>query len=193
MTSRIHERRKTRDGRPFVVREAEVTDAQQLIAHSHALLAEPQWNVTEPREFHFTVEQEEDWILGFRQRPHSILLVADFGTSGKPQVVAALSFTTQSRFRLRHRGRLGIGVQASYRGVGVGETLLRALLGWAAVEPELERVELSVFAHNTRAINLYRNLGFVEEARLARAFKLADGGYYDDVMMVKWVKQAEQA
>jgi ribosomal protein S18 acetylase RimI-like enzyme len=56
------------------------------------------------------------------------------------------------------------------------------------MEPEVERVELSVFTHNTRAISLYRKLGFVEEARLYGVCKLADGSYYDDLMMVRWVK-----
>jgi RimJ/RimL family protein N-acetyltransferase len=188
LTSRIYERCAARDGRPFLVREAAVTDARQLISHARALLTEPEWNVTELNEFQTTIEEEEAWIRCFRERPHDILLVADFGTPGKPQIIGALSFTTQSRFRMRHRGRLGIGVQASHRGLGVGETLLRLLLAWATVEPGLERVELSVFAHNTRAINLYRKLGFVQEALLSHAYKLADGSYYDDIMMVKWVK-----
>jgi RimJ/RimL family protein N-acetyltransferase len=72
--------------------------------------------------------------------------------------------------------------------LGVGAALLQVLLDWAKAEPDLERIELSVFAHNEGAIRLYRKLGFVEEARLLRAFKLADGSYYDEVMMVQWVK-----
>ena len=91
---------------------------------------------------------------------------------------------------MRHRGRLGIGVISPYRGQGIGETLLRTLLRWAEAEPELERIELGVFAHNTRARSLYTKLGFRQEAQLPRAYKLADGTYYDDVMMVKWVKPA---
>jgi RimJ/RimL family protein N-acetyltransferase len=178
----------TRDGQEFVIREAAISDAAQLIAHARGILAEPQWSIAEPEEFQVTAQQEEEWIAGFQQRPHNILLVADFGTPQKPQIVGALNFGTQPRFRVRHRGRLGIGVQADYRGLGVGAALLQALLDWATAEPELERVELSVFAHNERAIGLYRKLGFVEEARLQSAFKLADGAYYDDVMMVKWVK-----
>ncbi len=171
-----------------MVREAELSDAAQLMAHARNMLAEPQWNVTEQREFNPTLDQEESWILGFHERPHNILLVVDFGKPGRAQVGGVLSFTTQSRARLRHRGRLGIGVQTPYRGVGVGEGLLRTFLAWAEAEPELERIELSVFAHNTRAMSLYTKCGFVEEARLPRAYKLADGSYYDDVMMVKWVK-----
>lgn len=178
----------TKDGRPFVVREAEVTDAGQIIAHTRAILTEPWWMITEPDEFRFTVDQEEGWILGFREQPHGLLLVADVGAAEARQIVGVLGFNTQARRRLQHRGRIGLSVQIPYRGLGIGQALLQTLLDWATVEPGLERIELSVFAHNTRALDLYRKLGFVEEARLPRTVKLADGTYYDDVMMVKWVK-----
>jgi RimJ/RimL family protein N-acetyltransferase len=186
---RIYQRWTARDGRPFTVRKARTSDAAQLIANTQRLLAEePQWSVTEASEFCMTLGDEEAWIRGFQQRPHSLLLVADFGAPERAEIVGAVNFSTPARFRVRHRGRLGINVLAPYRGLGVGEALLRTLLTWATAEPELERVELSVFAHNQRALGLYRKLGFIEEARLRRAFKLADGAYYDDVMMVKWVK-----
>jgi RimJ/RimL family protein N-acetyltransferase len=186
--SRVYRRLQGRDGRAFTIREAELTDAEQLIAHARTMLAEPEWNVTELSEFRTTVDQEEAWITGFHERPHSILLVADFGRPGAAHLGGVISFSSQARIRLRHRGRLGIGVQVPFRGLGVGEALLTTLTDWATAEPELERVELSVFAHNMRAMNLYVKCGFVEEARLPRACKLADGTYYDEVMMVKWVK-----
>jgi RimJ/RimL family protein N-acetyltransferase len=185
---RIHESCITRDGQEFVIREAAIADAGQLIAHTRGILAEPQWSITEPGEFQVTAKQEEEWIAGFRQRPHNILLVADFGTPQSPRIAGTVNFSTQPRFRVRHRGRLGIGVQATYRGLGVGAALLQVLLDWAKAEPDLERIELSVFGHNEGAIRLYRKLGFVVEARLLRAFKLADGSYYDEIMMVQWVK-----
>jgi RimJ/RimL family protein N-acetyltransferase len=185
---RVHTSCITRDGQEFVIREAAITDAAQLIAHTQEILAEPQWSVTESEEFQVTAKQEEDWIAGFRQRPHNILLVADFGTPHNSRIVGTVNFGTQARFRVRHRGRLGIGVQWAYRGLGVGAALLQTLLDWATTEPELERIELSVFAHNEGAIRLYHKLGFVQETHLERAFKLADGSYYDEIMMVKWVK-----
>jgi RimJ/RimL family protein N-acetyltransferase len=187
---RVYRSCTARDGQEFVIREAAISDAEQLIAHTRGILAEPQWSVTESGEFQVTARQEEDWIAGFRQRPHNILLVADVGTPNAPHVIGALNFSAQPRFRVRHRGRVGIGVQAAYRGLGVGAALLQALLDWTATEPELERIELSVFAHNDGAMRLYHKLGFREEARLQWAFKLADGTYYDEIMMVKWVKQS---
>ena len=186
--SRVHLHQQTKDGRPYIIREAEQADAAQLIAHARAILLEPYWNITEPYEFSMTITQEEAWIHDSRLKPHGIILVADIGEPFRPRIAGMVSFAGHTRFRMRHRGGLGIGVQAAYRGQGIGEALLRALLDWAAREPELERVELAVFAHNERALNLYRKLGFAEETRRLRAFKLADGGYYDEIQMVKWVK-----
>ncbi len=186
--SRIHRVFQTGDGRSFIVREGQVTDAAQIIAHVHGIIAESRWSVTEPGEFQTTRDQEEAWILSLQQRPHNLLLVADFGTAEAPQITGTVSFTTQNRSRMRHRGRLGISVNAAYRGQGVGEALMRTLLDWATAEPELERIELSVFAHNTRAFNLYIKMGFHEEARLLHAFKLSDSTYYDEILMVNWVK-----
>ncbi|HEX9114646.1 MAG TPA: GNAT family protein [Anaerolineae bacterium] len=188
---RVHRQLQARDGRQYVIREAELADAPQLIAHARTMLAEPQWNVTELNEFQSSIDREESWILSFHERPHNILLVADFGSRVAPHIVSVISFSTQGRNRMRHRGRLGIGVQQPFRGLGIGEAILRTLLDWAAAEPELERVELSVLAHNQRALSLYLKCGFVEEARLSHAYKLTDGTYYDDVMMVKWVKPPE--
>jgi RimJ/RimL family protein N-acetyltransferase len=188
-TSRVRLHQRTKDGRSFIIREAERSDATQLIAHAQSILREPDWNITEPYEFKMTVAQEEAWIHDSRAKPHGIILVADIGGLFRPQIIGMVSFSGHTRFRMRHRGGLGIGVQAPYRGQGIGEALLRALLDWAAQEPELERVELAVFAHNERALNLYRKLGFEEENRRLGAFKLADGSYYDEIQMVRWVKQ----
>ncbi len=45
--TRIYRALQARDGRRFVIREAEPDDAQQLITHAQIMLIEPQWNITE--------------------------------------------------------------------------------------------------------------------------------------------------
>jgi ribosomal protein S18 acetylase RimI-like enzyme len=68
-------------------------------------------------------------------------------------------------------------------GQGVGSALLSHLLDWAARDSRVARVELCVRSTNTRAIALYRKLGFVEEGRLQRRIRLEDGTFVDDVSM----------
>ncbi len=58
-----------------------------------------------------------------------------------------------------HSGVLGIAILEGHRGVGLGEALMRAVLDGAR-EQGIALVELQVFAINSRAIALYRKMGF---------------------------------
>lgn len=68
------------------------------------------------------------------------------------------------------------------RGHGYGTSAMRALLGWAFGQMNLNRVELSVAPDNTRAMKMYEHLGFTHEGRRREAH-FEDGRYVDDVMM----------
>ena len=61
-----------------------------------------------------------------------------------------------------HCGHLGMGLLPSYRGRGIGERLIRASID-AARAAGFERIELSVYGRNTRAMALYRKVGFAHE------------------------------
>jgi ribosomal protein S18 acetylase RimI-like enzyme len=82
---------------------------------------------------------------------------------------------------VKHRGALGMGVLAAYRGQGIGERLLRACLAKARAKG-MTRIELEARADNERAIRLYERLGFEHEAVKRRAMCF-DGVYYDSVQM----------
>ncbi len=82
-----------------------------------------------------------------------------------------------------HEGMLGMGLLAEYRGRGLGKRLIRAALD-AARAAGFERVSLSVYARNTRAVALYRKVGFVMEGTRIRGKKL--DGAYDDVHMMAY-------
>jgi RimJ/RimL family protein N-acetyltransferase len=80
-----------------------------------------------------------------------------------------------------HAGHLGMGLLPAYRGRGIGERLLRAAID-AARAAGFERVELTVYARNVRALALYRKVGFAHEGTRVRGKKL--DGEYDDVHMM---------
>jgi RimJ/RimL family protein N-acetyltransferase len=80
-----------------------------------------------------------------------------------------------------HVGHLGMGVIEPYRGRGIGERLIRASID-AARAAGIERIELSVYGRNLRAMALYRKVGFVLEGTRIRGKKL--DGNYDDVHMM---------
>ena len=53
---------------------------------------------------------------------------------------------------------------------------------WVYQQRGIEKLNLEVFSTNTGAIELYRKLGFREEGRKIRQFKIFDE-YADDVLM----------
>ena len=66
--------------------------------------------------------------------------------------------------------------------VGMDEAALRQ-----AKANGYEQVELGVFEDNPRARHLYEKLGFQEQGRTLRAFRLKDGTYRDEIQMVKFL------
>ncbi|MGN6793894.1 MAG: GNAT family N-acetyltransferase [Streptosporangiaceae bacterium] len=79
-------------------------------------------------------------------------------------------------------GEIGMMVSAEWRGRGVGTALLAAAIEWARVRG-LHKLALSVFPHNLAAIGLYYKFGFVEEGRLMRHVRRADGQLWDLIEM----------
>lgn len=84
----------------------------------------------------------------------------------------------------RHR-TAEIGLALNNRkawGKGYGSEALRLLLRFAFHELGYEKVNLTVYEFNTRAIALYEHLGFQHEARL-RSQIYADGRRWDELWM----------
>ncbi len=159
-------------------------DAPAILALHRRVLGEGEWFITEPDEFPEGVESKVAVIREASRAENGVLLVArqQHALVGWAQVVGG------GRRRTRHVGRLEMMVDARARGVGVGSALLGAVVSWAEKNAVVHKLSLNVFAHNTRAIALYRKFGFVEEGRREREYHFADGSWRDDVLMFRWVK-----
>ncbi|NWE23573.1 GNAT family N-acetyltransferase [Pseudomonas sp. P7548] len=100
------------------------------------------------------------------------------------EVIGQLGLEQYLRVRQSHVGSFGMGVATAWQGKGVGSRLLAAALDVADNWMNLHRVELTVFADNDAAQNLYRKFGFEVEGRL-RDYAVRDGKYVDTVSMAR--------
>ncbi len=91
---------------------------------------------------------------------------------------------TLYRKRRNHVGSLGMAVDESFQGRGVGTALMTALMDLADNWYNLRRVELLVYADNARAIYLYQKFGFTIEGR-HQAFAFREGAYVDALTMAR--------
>lgn len=83
------------------------------------------------------------------------------------------------------RGRcasLAIMLGHEHSGQRLGTDALTVLLRYGFEEMGLHRIELRTWAFNTRAINVYRRVGFVEEGR-RREVTFHAGTFHDEVQM----------
>jgi L-phenylalanine/L-methionine N-acetyltransferase len=93
-------------------------------------------------------------------------------------------FSPGVQVRRRHVASLGIAVAGAAQGRGVGTALMQALCDYADGWGQVLRIELTVFADNSRAIALYRRFGFETEGT-HRGYALRDGAYADVLSMAR--------
>lgn len=84
--------------------------------------------------------------------------------------------------RCKHIANTSIAVDASARGRGIGEVLLKDCLKQAASHGFRIMQFNAVVATNTAAIKLYDKVGFIRIGRLPGAFLMPDG-HYEDVFL----------
>jgi RimJ/RimL family protein N-acetyltransferase len=67
---------------------------------------------------------------------------------------------------------------------------MSSVIKWAKHNPEVQKLALTVFADNDRAIRLYERNGFEVEGRRSREYRLSDGSWRDDLMMSLWLGES---
>jgi ribosomal protein S18 acetylase RimI-like enzyme len=162
------------------IREARTRDALELLTLRREVLAEGRWFIGTSVDQ--TIEQEIQLIARMQGDPCWTVLVAREGG----RIRGMVSLRPPPFQRTQHVAKLEVMVEKRSRGMGLGRDLLESALTWAEEAP-IEKIGLAVFADNERALGLYRSLGFEEEGRRKREYRMEDGTYRDDVLLYRFV------
>ncbi|WP_260287865.1 GNAT family N-acetyltransferase [Peribacillus aracenensis] len=166
-----------------IIRTGELADAKAVLDVQNSVISEGEYFIAVSEEFNKTPEQQRDWIRTLLENERETIIVAEING----EVIGWIVFQSENRKRMSHKGSFGMMIRKNYRGKGMGKELLKALLEWAEANPFIEKVSLGVFSTNQRAISLYKKMGFVEEGRKIKEFKMSEREYVDDVIMYKMV------
>ncbi|WP_283107164.1 GNAT family N-acetyltransferase [Shewanella sp. 10N.261.52.F9] len=98
------------------------------------------------------------------------------------EVVGQIGMEVFSNPRRKHVANIGMAVDESYRGIGLGSALLEAIVSLAQNWLAVKRIELEVYTDNHLAISLYKKHGFVIEGEM-REYAFRDGEYIDAFLM----------
>ena len=174
---------RLKDGREVLLRSPEAADAQAMLDYMRVTSGETHFMARYPEECQATVEQETGFIEALTGHPQNFMIVAilDGDLVGGCSVMAY-----NGHIKTRHRGSLGISIKQKVCDSGLGTAMIDAALRQAK-ENGFAQVELGVFEDNPRARHLYEKLGFQEQGRTLRAFRLKDGTYRDEIQMVKFL------
>jgi RimJ/RimL family protein N-acetyltransferase len=169
----------TKDERKFTVRRPTERDAEGIINYSKIVFASTDQVLTTLDEYTITVENEKIWINNLNENQDALVLVAELNN----QIIGLLFFVPQTKKKNSHTGEFGVNVHPDYQHIGIGRVLVEELLKWAKDNSRIEKVFLTVFYTNHKAIQLYKNLGFIEEGRHIKAIKQLNSEYVDIIQM----------
>ncbi|MGB5911170.1 MAG: GNAT family protein [Promethearchaeia archaeon] len=85
-----------------------------------------------------------------------------------------------------HVGSLGVIVQKKYRDMGIGFGLIDTAIRESKRINHKEKIVLSCFSTNERAVYLYKKMGFQIIGTRKKQFFM-DTEYYDEILMELWI------
>ena len=172
---------KDKTGQTIVLRNAEESDAEDLIKYLRITTGETPFLIREPDEVKLTLEQEKHFITSCIDSERELMLIATI--NGRHIGNCSLSSIGTYK-RYAHRCEVAIALYQKYCGRGIGKIMLKTILDMAR-NLGYEQAELEVAAGNERAISLYKNLGFEKYGVFPNNMKYANGQYTDSYWMMK--------
>lgn len=153
-------------------------DAEELSKLRVKIDGETEFLDREQGEALLTPEDFEKIIKEDNASKTTIFLVAE--VEGKLVGFTRCEGSKLSRFR--HKAEFGICILKEYWSYGIGKVFIENVLR-EIDNAGIKKIALTVVQSNTKAIQLYKKYGFVEEGVLINDRIHKDGNYYNTVMM----------
>ena len=163
-----------------LLRNGDAADGPAVYENFNLTHAETDYLLSYPDENSFDPEQEARFLEEKAKSPDEIELIALI--SGKVAGTAGIE-AIGKKYKVKHRAEFGISILKEYWGLGLGRALAEACIE-CAKEAGYCQLELNAVAENTRALSLYRTLGFVEFGRNPRGFLSRTSGFQEVVYML---------
>ena len=169
-----------KNGKEAVFRSPRKEDAAMMVEMLHRLTEETEFLLRSPEET-MTVEQEEAFLQSVSQSENNYMIICE--VDGQYVGNCNLQLYT-NRVKTRHRGTVAIGLAKAFWGMGIGTIMFEEMIRLAR-EAGAAQLELGVFAGNERGLALYRKMGFRVYGELPNAFRMKDGSFQSEMLMVR--------
>ena len=140
-----------------------------------------------PQAFTSSVRERAVMPLSWWEAKLDDELSALFGAFVDSRLVGIVGLAFEPWEDARHKATLfGLYVNEAFRGQGLGEDLVQAVLSLAGQEPEIKVIELTVSADSSAALALYKRCGFEQSGLEEYGIRVGEA-YYDRVHMRRLV------
>ena len=150
------------------IRQAQVEDAQAILELLKIVGSETDNLSFGEIGIPITVEEESAYLLDISNSEKDVFFVA----FKDGELVGTANYVTSTNKRMSHRGEIGMSIQKSAWGIGIGSLLMEKLLDFAKDIAKADIVSLEVRSDNQRAINLYKKFGFEKIGCFKGYFKI---------------------
>ena len=129
--------------------------------------------------------EKQSWFHKI-QKEREICIVAIHPTVASPyNLLGQCEISNLEWDAATHVGSLGIIVQKKFRDLGIGFNLIDKAIR-ESKRLNKEKIVLSTFLDNERALYLYKKMGFKTAGIRKKQFYM-DSSYYDEVLMELWI------
>lgn len=168
-----------KNGKNCIIRNGTFEDGPEVSTFFTTTHGETDYLLSYPEESTRDDEKQSNYLKETAESDREIELLAI--VDGK--VVGMAGFhAIGSKYKVRHRAEFGITVSKDYWGQGIGKAVMNACIE-CAKEAGYIQLELDVVADNTRAIELYKKLCFIEFGRNPKGFQSKYSGFQELVYM----------
>lgn len=168
-----------KNGDELVIRNAETSDAKELLDEFLLTHEETDYLLSYTDENTFSVQDEADFIQESIDSDGDLQLVAIY--NGKLVGSAGVE-STGKQYKVKHRANFGISILKEYWGLGIGTILTKVCIDCAKAAGYLQ-LELEVVSDNEKAYLLYKKLGFIEMGRNPLGFNSRISGFQELIAM----------
>jgi ribosomal protein S18 acetylase RimI-like enzyme len=125
---------------------------------------------------------DDEWKSEFEDNKSFIMVANE-----NDEIFAMVGAYQEDGEKMHHVAYIwGVYVKKEYRGRGLGEKVMRAVLDTLATNTEIIKVDLNVNTAQISAVKLYQKLGFTIAGTLHQELKVQNS-YYDEYVMEKFL------
>lgn len=147
-----------------IVRDGRKEDAQKVIDFYNEVGGETPFLSFGGGEYKSSLTETESSIESYKTSNNSTMLIAFVGE----EIASIATIDSNQKAKGKHVGVLGIVVKEMYWGLGLGKELMLELINFCQENGITKKITLVTNEENTKAIDLYKNVGFNVDAILEK-------------------------